>query len=183
MDADALSEARGPMKLLWHYTAEHRIGDILRCGYVDVARLHILPPERAIAWFSTDQYWERTVRKAEPYGSMEEMLRAEVKLYRIGVLPEAAPLNWTAIRKQSGMSAQIANRLAAAARKWGANPLDWYGSFSPVLESQWQAIEVFKNGWEKLTITEIQRRSTRQLADEFGSKYDLVYQHDDTDVR
>ena len=86
------------------------------------------------------------------------MLGAEVKLYRIGVLPEAAPLNWTAIRKQSGMSSQIANRLAAAARKWGANPLDWYGSFSPVLESQWQAIEIFKNGWEKLTITKRQEK-------------------------
>lgn len=106
-----------------------------------------------------------------------------MKLYRIGVLPGAAPLNWTAIRKQSGMSAQIANRLAAAAKDWGANPFDWYGSFSPVLESQWQAVETFNKGWEKLTATETQKSVTWQLAEEFGSKDDFVLPACKTDVR
>jgi hypothetical protein len=138
------------MKLVWHYTTEHAIADILRCGYVDVARLFVIPPEKAVAWFSADQYFERTVRKLAPsYGSMQEMLRKGIKLYRIGVLPEAAPLNWTAIRKQSGMSGKTARLLVENSKLWGASPWDWYGSFSPVLESQWQAVETFNNGWEK----------------------------------
>ena len=146
------------MKLIWHYTTEHAIANILRCGYVDVARLFVVPPEKAVAWFSADQFWERTVRKlAPPYGSMQDMLRKGIKLYRIGVLPEAAPLNWTAIRKQSGMSGKTGRRLVDNAKRWGSNPWDWYGSFSPVLESKWQAVETFKNGWQKTTATEIQK--------------------------
>jgi hypothetical protein len=100
------------MKLLWHYTGPC-IGDIFRSGYVDVARLRVVPPEKTVAWFSADQFWERTVIKTVPFMSMQEMLRAAIKLDRISGLPEAAPLNWTAIRKPSGLSSRTAN-------VWGA---------------------------------------------------------------
>ena len=172
------------MKLIWHYTAVHRIADILRCGYVDVARLHVVPPEKPLAWFSADQDWERTVRKLAPLGSMQEMLRVGIKLYRIGVLPEAAPLNWTAIRKQSGMSGKTVHLLLQNAKRWGANPWDWYGSFSPVPESQWQAVEIFKNGWEKVTVAETQKSETWRRADgNVGPPEDLFQQHNESNAR
>jgi hypothetical protein len=140
------------MKLFWHYTGGPHMQSILRCGCVDVASSYVAPPEKPVAWFSADQYWERTVRKIVPEIGMkdigmQEMLRAGIKLYRIGVSPEAVPLNWTAIRKQSGMPTQMANHLVAAAKDLGANPFDWRGSFLPVAESQWRAIEVFHDGW------------------------------------
>jgi hypothetical protein len=155
------------MKLLWHYTVDHNVGGIFRCGYVDVARILVVPPEKPVAWFSADQYWERTVVKAFPNGSMQGMLRAGISLYRIGVLPEAAPLNWTAIRKLSGMTASTAKLLLRNAKELGANPWHWYGSFSPVLESQWQVVETFKDGWTEVAVTEIE--NLRAPADDQGS--------------
>ena len=106
--------------------------------------------EKPIAWFSADQVWERTVRKGdvgEGYG-MGEMLQRGIRLYRDRSFPAAAPLNWTAIRKQSGMASEAANHLVAIAKVWGARPFDWYGSFAPVLASDWQAVEYFfGNAW------------------------------------
>ncbi len=146
------------MKLLWHYTWDYRIGDILRSGYVDVARLGVSPNEKAIAWFSSNAIWENTVRKTRDVIGMEEMLARGIRLYRVGVLPAAAPLKWSAIRAQSGMSSKAANGLAALAAKWGASPWEWYGSFSPVPRSEWQAVEMFgENGWGKSANLELEQ--------------------------
>ena len=135
------------MKLIWHYTHGQNFPDILKSGYVDIERLYVPSTEKAVAWFSSDQFWENTVRKGGTrfsggYG-MREMVAQGLSLYRIGVLPEAVPLNWTAIRMQSGMSAKMARGMIEVAKKWGANPLDWYGSFAPVPASQWQTVESF----------------------------------------
>ncbi len=143
------------MKLLWHYTVDVHIPDILRCGYVDVARLYLAPGEKPVAWFSANQFWERTVRKlvcktlgeASPPWGLEEMFSHGVHGVRIGVLPEAAPLGWTALRAQANIPSKMVRTLLRVAQQWGANPWDWYGSLTPVPAEQWQATEMW-NGDE-----------------------------------
>jgi hypothetical protein len=139
------------MTLLWHYTHGEAFMEILSLGYIDVARIGTEPDERSVAWFSSDQFWERTVRKAlpsapkQPFG-MEGMLRNGMNLFRIGVAKDTVPLNWTAIRRQSGMSSKTANAIVRVARDWGANPYDWYGSFEPVRKDMWITMELFYQG-------------------------------------
>jgi hypothetical protein len=143
------------MKLLWHYTVDKHVNDILRCGYIDVTQLHVYPPEKPMAWFSNDQQWERTVRKSivtfggelSPPWGLRQMWQHGVHGFRIGVLPESAPLNWTAARIQGTIPGKVVRRLLEVADKWGANPWDWYASLVPVHRHEWQAMEVW-NGSE-----------------------------------
>ena len=144
------------MKLLWHYTVDRHLVDILQSGYVDIARLHLAPSEKPVAWFSANQFWERTVRKSivkfsgepSPAWGLEEMFSHGIHGVRIGVLPDAAPLNWTALRIQANIPAKMARQLLQVAEKWGANPWDWHGSLAPVPREQWQATEIWNgNEW------------------------------------
>jgi hypothetical protein len=155
--------------LAWHYTVGRRAQDgrggffeILASGYVDVSPE---VPEAPIAWFSVDQYWERTVMRGYAIQNKEtgevvhmkhdptNMFAFGIKPYRIGVALEAVPLNWTSLRK--AMSGKSARLLTLRAADWGANPWDWRGSFSPVPQSEWQALQKFTgNEWEAFNLAE-----------------------------
>lgn len=142
------------MKLVWHYTVDKHISEIVQCGYIDVARIGVAPPEKPVAWFSSNQFWERTVRKsvlhygqASPPWGLEEMFAYGLHGCRIGVLLEAPLLNWTALRIQANIPGKMARNLLRVAEKWGADPWEWYGSLAPVPALQWRATEIW-NGSE-----------------------------------
>jgi hypothetical protein len=62
------------MKLLWHYTHNLSMDGILKSGCVDVAPIGVTDSEKPVAWFSADQWWERTVRKTPNLWGMEAFL-------------------------------------------------------------------------------------------------------------
>src|SRR5258706_7697194 len=119
------------MKLLWHYTVNRHIVDILKSGYVDVARTNVYEPEKPVAWFSSAQFWDLTVRRSvmvrdddgpSPPWTLLEMYAYGIHACRIGVLPESAPLNWTALRIQANIQPKTVRHLLKVANEWGANP-------------------------------------------------------------
>jgi hypothetical protein len=100
--------------------------------------------ERPIVWFSTNPVWEQTVH------SMETLIRWGVSPCRIAVPPEVAPYRFNKLRRLSGMKADTADALARAARRDGANPDEWRGTFDAVPRDRWLAIEM-RNGdsWQE----------------------------------
>ena len=134
--------------MLWHYTKAIHLPKIISSGYIDVKSLKIPTGEKPVAWFSRHPFWEPTV--SFPWG-MDGFIARGIVPCRVSVLPDAAPLNWTALRIQANISGHSAKYLLRVAKDCGANPLDWYGSLVPVPESQWQTIELFtETGWERL---------------------------------
>src|SRR6266851_102758 len=141
------------MSLVWHYTALIRFPAIYASRFVDVSRRGFSPPQLPVAWFSADQYWERTVRfrwkksVGENPWNLREMYVNGLFAARIGVAPSSAPLNWTAIRIQAHISTKTARQLVQVADECGADPRDWFGSRTPVPRREWQSIQSF-NGTE-----------------------------------
>lgn len=145
-------------QLLWHYTTDRHLTEILRDGCLKPSTAHIAPHEKPITWFSTEQFWEPTVVKGwkQPDGAvvllgMLGLLEHGVILVRIGVLPNAAPYTWPELRRLSGMPPKAAQGLLKVAKRWGAKAARWRGTFGPVPSSSWCAVQYFQDaGWSEL---------------------------------
>jgi hypothetical protein len=141
---------------VWHYTIGNHLLMILESGATLPATAHVPPGERPIVWFSTNPYWEKTVTKGllQSDGTvcnlgMRGMLNYGPQLFRIAVPAEAAPHNWPALRKLSGMNPRFAAGLARIARRWHAHPNEWRGTFYPVPSSTWISVEEFREkSWQ-----------------------------------
>jgi hypothetical protein len=144
------------MKVVYHYTVGAHIEDILRDGVIRPATANVPKGERAIVWFSSNPEWELTANKAwqEPSGEIRHLDKDETRakgggLYRIAVAANTAPYNWQRLRFLSKMNPRIADSLEETAREQGSNPDEWFGTFKPVTDDTWLAIEVLTDqGWE-----------------------------------
>ena len=123
-----------------------------RDGLIKPATALVEPPERPIVWFSRNQFWERTVTKGMKFrdGRLIEldfnaMIERRLFPVRIGVLPETAPFDWLSLRKMSRMRPEMADGLVHVAEKVGADPRDWFGTFTPVPMEGWVDLQVYKN--------------------------------------
>lgn len=67
-------------------------------------------------------------------------------MVRFGVTRRTAKLDWTAIRRLSGMSRETARDLKVKGRRMGSKPEWWHGTFNPVHCSEWVAIDVLEDG-------------------------------------
>jgi hypothetical protein len=143
--------------MLWHYTTIYSLHSIVGDGHIHCATKGVPATELAIAWFSTEEFWEPTAEKLWfPNHSdipqvldMKAMLERGILLCRIGVEECSAPHHWEELKSLSGMDASVAGDLSQAALERGADPSRWRGSFQPVNCEAWKTIE-FYNGeyWE-----------------------------------
>ena len=83
---------------LWHYTVGQRLRSILDTQEILLATKGIPQGEKPVVWLTTSPHWESTANKARqgPNGQPIIMSKGESAaygegLYRIEVLPEAAP--------------------------------------------------------------------------------------------
>jgi hypothetical protein len=135
----------------WHYTVGDKFRPIERDQCIKPATAFISWREKPAVWFSTHPVWEPTACKllVQPGGRYREMTREETAHYgrglvRIGVAPEAAPYNWRAYRRLSGVAPRMASRLVQAGKAQGADPRQWYVSFDAVPAALWIAVEVWQ---------------------------------------
>lgn len=148
-----LSEGAQPValeRLAWHYTTLNRFILILAEGEIRAATAGVPANERPIVWFSLNQYWERSSRKAlrKPDGQligldMNGTSEHGGGLIRIGVIPERAPHTWRELRQLAGVRDDIARGLVRDARRDGADPREWRGTLDPVRRSDWCTVETF----------------------------------------
>lgn len=136
--------------IAWHYTHGRHISNILGAGVIKPADIGIVHGEKPVVWFSLNQFWEETVVKGWlPHGGGPQRdlrmggLHETFGIYRIGVSLETASLTWDDIKRLSGMPQQVISGLQRVARKWGARPNEWRGTFEPVTRDKWVAVEVF----------------------------------------
>ncbi len=143
----------GEITLLWHYTTGQCSIGIMESGVILPATAKVSAGERPIVWFSSNQEWEPTSTKIfEAHdGRTWRMSKDELRvrgngLVRFGVTRRTAKLDWTAIRRLSGMSRDTARHLKVIGRMLGSKPEWWYGAFDPVQQSEWVAVEVWSAG-------------------------------------
>jgi hypothetical protein len=134
----------------WHYTIRDRLEMIVRSGVILPATAYVDKSEKPIVWFSTNPWWEETANKwlADPDGSIRALDMMETHafgggLVRIGVAPETAPHDWQALKNLSGMHSKTAAGLYSIAVGRGARPGEWWGTFDPVPQDDWIALEFF----------------------------------------
>jgi hypothetical protein len=76
-------------------------------------------------------------------------------LVRIGVLEERAPHHWHEIRRLANIEDRVARALAQVARRDGADPRQWRGTFEPVSRTDWVVVEAFRDGtWIPVDLVE-----------------------------
>lgn len=127
--------ATEPSALAWHYTTGEKWTHIRWLGELLPARIGIKPPERPIVWFSMDQRFEPTARKAiaDSQGRVlrlaepEELDELAGGAFRIGIHP-ARLLRGEALRKAARMPPNIWRRLGDEGRRQGADPALWLGA-------------------------------------------------------
>jgi len=136
--------------MIWRYTIYDSFNSIENDGSIQPATTYIPIWEKPIVWFSTEQFWEPTVRKGRiaPDGtiqdlSMDGMLEHGILLIRIGIDEADAPHRWAELKLLSGMSPEIARGLASKAKQLGANPSRWRGTFEAVGAEKWKSVEYF----------------------------------------
>jgi hypothetical protein len=147
--------------MIWHYTYDQCFVLIREDGFIKPAAAFLGPGEKGITWFSKEQFWEPTVTKglALKDGTVKDLDMLGLRehghlLIRIGVDPETAPYTWSELKSLSGMQTEIATALASTAKRKGANPSRWRGTFEAVHADKWKSVEYF-NGidWAALPLT------------------------------
>ncbi|MEO7859162.1 MAG: hypothetical protein ABIU05_01760 [Nitrospirales bacterium] len=101
-------------------------------------------------WCTTRPTWEPTANKAlrqKGRTILTSLTKQETAaecegLYRIEVLPDAAPYGWDEFRRLSGIDTGVAKRLARASRVSRSDYHDYRVSFEPVTADRWVRIEI-----------------------------------------
>ena len=167
-----MTKPRRTARLVWHYTHADAFQKIMASGVIactDPIFLGI--GEQPVAWFTTNQFWEETVRKVykadnSPLG-MTQMLEAGIDLYRIGVEPGSAPLTWDEIVEQAHIARKAAHAMRSVGKRWGAKPSEWRGSLTPVPRERWLAVQTYdrsKRAWVRCDSFNAQ--DTQEIAEE-----------------
>ena len=162
----------------WHYTCFCHLQSISSDGVIKPASLYVPPGVKHGVWFSTDPDWERTVVKTifnEETGEETDLLSRD-ELFDIGfvsvkteksstiihpytpirleVNPHLVQLkSWQNYKKNSGDSKEFVRGLQRVAKKWGANPKQWYIVYGDVPIKNLITIERWNGeGWIDLYI-------------------------------
>lgn len=126
---------------VFHYTDQARALLILDDGFIRPTPLDpsdLMPGERPVAWFSTNDVWETTAAKAFQHSDTGEvrLMTMEEQAQRIGVFrfkiaKTSIPglMDWAAIRKAARIPKRVAKGLETAL---DAKPHEWFGSLDPV---------------------------------------------------
>lgn len=116
----------------WHYTTGHKAEQIIASGMLMPASAYIGVSEKPVVWFSMDQRFEPTARKAVILdgalrtASLKEMIDHGGGLFRFGAPPRTLLCGEVLARKARINSATWAG-LKRAGRSQGADPSLWFG--------------------------------------------------------
>lgn len=166
------------MTLVWHYTYNSHIREILISG-------RLLPPaklanlnegqhsrhgdagyesDKKMLLFSANDYWEPSSYRAiqSPDGKIVDLYnrsdyaKAGFRIFRIGV--DRSRLHpYMKLKRLARMPKDMAQSLAASVRKLGSNPYDWWGTLLPVPKEHWETVEVLEGETWKGFRSEIDR--------------------------
>lgn len=168
------TDPRGPPRTpsslpVFHYTDVYDLPRFLYTGVIDIWPHHDQPQHAWVAWFSTNPLWERSsavaLGRAETVGACGRDRNSYLDgAARIRVRPEAAPYEWARFFSWCGYDDYWLEKWGRNERETnGSNPSEWYVSPSPVLASDWMAVEVWDaKRWQWISITE---SDDRQLCD------------------
>jgi len=98
----------------------------------------VAPPEKAILWFSLNQYWEATACKGweDADGSIYTLSMMETYQRAGGLVRFGCPLRLLrggeALRKEARMKSATWVMLADEGKRQGASPGDWWGTTKPM---------------------------------------------------
>jgi hypothetical protein len=135
----------------YHYTPEIRIPEILKSEKIMQATLYLYKNEKPCVWLSTNPIWEKTATKCASTSdgrltqlNFEEQLElfgcARIEVNSSNLIP------WTKLKHVAEIDSKLADALEDIGNQKGANPMEWYGSLSPIGINDWIKIEVYKNG-------------------------------------
>lgn len=145
---------------VWHYTVGVRLRSILEDRTIKLATEGVPVGERPAVWSTISPKWEPTANKVlDLEGQIIKLGKQETAahgegLYRIELLPEAAPYGWEEYRRLSHIPERMAKSLARIAREQNSHYRDWRVSFEPIPQAKWLRIE-FEGGnsdqWRELS--------------------------------
>lgn len=149
--------------MIWHYTVVERLQKILQDGELRPSAQGLPAKEQPALWFSSNPQWDPTVNRLwqDIDGRVMRLNKDQTHvlgggLARIGVTPDAAPLDWKAFKQVSGISTARAKRIYEEAIHIGARPGEWFASLEPVGRDKWLAVEVWdgekwvaRTDWQK----------------------------------
>ncbi len=131
-----MSPAR-PDVLAWHYTTGEKFAAIVLTGYLMPSGLFVKPPERPVLWFSLNQQFEPTARKAVIEGgayrvlSVEETGRHCGGLVRFGLSPRKL-LTGDKLRTRARIARTLWAGLCRIGIQQKADPAHWLGTIDAV---------------------------------------------------
>lgn len=127
------------MDRIWHYTTLGALQGILKEGKIRCDEIYI-EGEIPCVWLSVNQNWEETVRKSikgtdkdieTPPLSRDDLFSKGFYPIRIQINPRKTKLSRWKTHCQK-IPNSIARVLEAGAKDWGADPKEWWVSYSPI---------------------------------------------------
>lgn len=148
-------------KRYFHYTTVNRLNEIIESGHIKLATKSIGGrKEKPVAWVSTNEHWEATATKSvqDETGNMIQLTYEDhLKMFgctRIEV-EEKDLMTWAKLRHKANMYPEFADAMEETGVELGGNPLEWYGSLTPISIDTWIRAEVFmEGGWTEYVVFE-----------------------------
>ncbi|WP_399696566.1 hypothetical protein [Xenophilus sp.] len=140
----------------WHYTTGHKAEQIVASGMLMPATAHIGATEEPVVWFSLDQYFELTARKAVVMNgivrtaSLEEMIDHGGGLFRFGAAPRAL-LCGEALARKARINRATWASLKRVGRSQGADPSLWFGHIGamPIDGLAFERLDSLDSTWRR----------------------------------
>lgn len=145
---------------LYHYTIGQHYNNIVKDGFIKLATKYVQEGERPVAWLSSNQEWENSVRKTirnDKGEAFDDLARDE--LFDLGITPVRIEIDqeglelydWEKFKSVSGMSPDLARSFEVmTAKNWNYDSREWSCSFDSIPVSKILGVEVWDgNSWTK----------------------------------
>lgn len=146
--------------LAWQHTTGAKFVNIIECGWLMPANAGVTPPERLVAWFSTNPAWEQTASKwlllpdhSGRGASMQETRQLGCRLVRFGMAPKGLRTG-DALRRAALISRSVWRLMENEGRRQGTELSEWFG-FVGAIPVEALEIEVldFDDSWKRVVET------------------------------
>lgn len=135
-------------RIAWHYTTSEQARAIVASGEIRPATAGTPEGETPVVWFSTARTWEPTASKGvmTPNGirtlTFPEMVKVGIARFAVDI-DAINLLPWPRLRVAANITSEMADSMARAGRKAGANPRDWWGLLRPLRLDECLRVERF----------------------------------------